>query len=66
MTLQERIDAAQAAYDALLRGEAPRVVVDQNGERIEYVMASADRLLAYIEKLLAEQAAGGARRSRGR
>ena len=51
MTLQERLNDAEGAYHALMSGRAVRVVVDQNGERIEYVAANAGRLFAYIESL---------------
>lgn len=55
LTLQEKIDAARAAYAELIGGKAARVYVDQNGERIEYSTGSAPRLFVYIEQLLSEQ-----------
>jgi len=51
MTLQERLDDAKAAYHELLTGRSARVVVDQNGERVEYTPANAARLAAYIASL---------------
>jgi hypothetical protein len=51
MTLQERYDAAVEAYHRLTVGESPRVVVDQNGERIEYAAANSSRLAQYIADL---------------
>lgn len=50
-TLQQRYDLAVEAYDKLVRGESVRVVVDQNGERVEYSPANAVRLAAYIADL---------------
>lgn len=49
--LQARLDAAEAAYDKLMSGKAVRVLVDQNGERIEFTPANAGRLAAYILEL---------------
>jgi len=64
LTLQQQLDAANAAYNQLLTGASPRVVVDQNGERIEYNAANADRLRDYIERLTAMIANGGVVSSR--
>jgi hypothetical protein len=50
-TLQERYDAAVEAYHRLTIGESPRVVVDQNGERIEYTATNSSRLSQYIADL---------------
>ena len=50
-TLQLRLTQAEEQYHKLLTGQAARVFVDQNGERIEYVAAGASRLAAYIEDL---------------
>ena len=49
--MQARLDAAEAAYDKLMSGKAVRVLVDQNGERIEFTPANAGRLAAYIVDL---------------
>lgn len=51
MTTAEKLAAAEAAYHKLMVGEAVRVFVDQNGERVEYSVASAARLAAYIADL---------------
>ena len=48
---QQRLAAAELAYDRLMTGKAPRVLVDQNGERIEFTPANAGRLKAYIVDL---------------
>lgn len=49
-TAEKLVEAEQALHD-LLTGTSARVVVDQNGERIEYTAASAPRLRAYIDEL---------------
>lgn len=54
MTLQERLDDAKAALHDLMIGRGVRVVVDQNGERVEYSVANRANLLAYIAMLEAE------------
>ena len=54
MTLQQKLDEAEAAYHALLTGTQPKVVVDQNGERVEYTSANATRLYLYIQQLKAQ------------
>jgi hypothetical protein len=49
--LQARLDEALAAYHELMTGTSARVVVDQNGQRVEYAVANAARLNAYILSL---------------
>lgn len=51
MTIQERLVEARHAYHQLLTGSMPRVVVDQNGERVEFVAANMSKLAAYIIEL---------------
>lgn len=46
-----RKTAAEAAYHSLLLGTQARVVVDQNGERVEYTAANRSALKAYIQEL---------------
>lgn len=48
---QQRLAAAEIAYDRLMNGKAPRVLVDANGERVEFTPANAGRLAAYILEL---------------
>lgn len=48
---QQMLDEARQAYHDLLTGRAVRVVVDQNGERIEYTAANRSALSAYISDL---------------
>lgn len=45
------LEQAQRAYHDLMTGRSARVVVDQNGERVEYTSINADRLKAYIDEL---------------
>lgn len=48
---ETRLANAEIAYDKLMTGKSTRVFVDQNGERIEYAVANASRLSAYIAEL---------------
>lgn len=56
MTATERLSEAEGAYHSLMTGQLPSVVVDQNGERVEYNRANASRLAMYIAQLKAETA----------
>jgi|CryGeyDrversion2_3_1046612.scaffolds.fasta_scaffold00260_3 hypothetical protein len=51
LTIAEKLVEAETALHELLTGTSARVVVDQNGERVEYTAANAPRLRAYIEEL---------------
>lgn len=51
MATQQQLDQARAAYHNLMTGKLPRVVVDQNGERVEFNAANSSKLLAYIQQL---------------
>ena len=42
---------ARSAYHSLMTGTAARVVVDQNGERVEFAVANRGALAAYILEL---------------
>lgn len=64
-TLAEQLVEAEAAYHALMIGQSALVVVDSNGERVEYNRANAAKLEAYIEKLKILIANGGAPTKRG-
>lgn len=48
---EERLVDAENALHRLMTGQAARVVVDQNTERVEFAVANADRLRAYIWEL---------------
>jgi len=51
-TLYEtRLADAETAYHDLRLGKQARVFVDQNGERVEFAVANAGRLQAYITEL---------------
>lgn len=53
-TLQARLVEAQAAYHTIMLGGGVVVVVDQNGERVEYSRASGPALAKYIATLQAQ------------
>lgn len=50
-TLRERLAEAEKAYHELRIHGGVRVLVDQNGERVEYTPTTASRLRAYIAEL---------------
>jgi hypothetical protein len=52
-TTAELLVQAETAYHQLMIGTSPRVVVDQNGERIEYTSANRAGLYSYIQELRA-------------
>lgn len=54
VTLSEKLQDAEREYHALITGSKPRVVVDQNGERVEFTAANAGRLMQYIQSLKAQ------------
>ncbi len=62
-TAAVRLEEAKAAYHALLTGTLARVVVDQNGERVEYNNANRAALADYIAKL--EDEVNGTTRTKG-
>ncbi len=49
---------ARKAYHALVTGTSPRVVVDQNGERVEFTAANRQSLYNYISQLEAQLGVG--------
>lgn len=50
-SLTELLEEARKCLHLLLTGQQATVLVDQNGERIEYRAANAGRLAAYISDL---------------
>lgn len=44
----QRLAEAEGAYHSIMTGGGVKVVVDQNGERVEYQQANVQRLSAYI------------------
>ena len=51
LTAAQKLVQAEDAYHRLMIGGQPLVVVDQNGERVEYTRANAAQLRAYILEL---------------
>jgi hypothetical protein len=49
--LLKRTERAEAAYDDLLVGDSVRVLVDQNGERMEFTSANRAALATHIQSL---------------
>lgn len=64
-TLAEKLVEAENAYHALMIGQSALVVVDSNGERVEYNRSNAAKLAAYIEDLKRQIAAGSTPRRLG-
>lgn len=50
-TNAELLVEAEAAYHSLMIGGAVRVVVDRNGERVEFTSANSKLLYGYIQEL---------------
>lgn len=57
LTIQQKIEEARAAYHQLNTGRMARVVVDQNGERVEFTPANRAGLYTYIQQLESQQSA---------
>lgn len=51
LTNAQKLEEAETAYHDLVTGAKARVVVDQNGERVEFTPANRAALAQYIEKL---------------
>lgn len=51
MATTDQLTDARNSYHALLTGKSPRVVVDQNGERVEFTAANSQKLYLYIQQL---------------
>lgn len=49
--IKQRLDEAKDAYHDLMTGRAVRVLVDQNGERVEYQASNRNQLALYIQQL---------------
>lgn len=58
MTPQEALQDAKLQYHLLITGQQAYVVVDQNGERVTYTVATKDGLLSYIRALENQIATG--------
>jgi hypothetical protein len=53
---QPLLDDARAKYHALMTGTSARVLVDQNGEKVEFTAAKKQDLYNYIGQLEAQLA----------
>lgn len=53
LILASRLTEAETALHQLATGKMVRVVVDQNGERVEFTATNMDRLRSYIAELQA-------------
>ncbi len=51
LTLEQRLEQAREAYHALVTGKQARVIVDRNGERVEFTAANRQDLKDYISEL---------------
>lgn len=51
--LQSLQTEATSAYQRLITGRAPRVVVDQNGERVEFTAIKSSDLASYLNEIAA-------------
>lgn len=54
LTTEQKLEEAEKAYHDLLTGRALRVVVDRNGERVEFTAANRQMLKIYIDELRKE------------
>lgn len=64
IVLAALLKEAEAAYHSLMTGTSARVVVDQNGDKVEFTPANSTKLAGYITQLqlaLGISPAGGAR-----
>lgn len=52
--LKNKISDAEAQYHKLMLGQTARVIVDQNGERVEFNSANRSHLYTYIQQLKAQ------------
>ena len=51
LTLRARILEAENAYHSIMTGAMATVIVDQNGERVEFNKVSSAKLYLYIQDL---------------
>lgn len=54
LSTRQALEEARKAYHDLNTGKMARVVVDQNGERVEFTVANRTSLYNYIMKLESE------------
>lgn len=58
LTIRQQLADARKAYHDLQTGKSARVVVDQNGERVEFTPANRTGLYNYIVQLEQKVGAG--------
>lgn len=51
LTTQQMLNDAREQYHLLQTGQKARVIVDQNGERVEFTATDANKLAQYIKAL---------------
>lgn len=51
LTTEQKLQEAEQAYHALVTGTLARVIVDRNGERVEFTAANRQGLATYITEL---------------
>lgn len=59
LTTEEKLAEAVKALHDLMTGRSARVVVDQNGERVEFTSINIGALRAYIDELKGSTVARG-------
>lgn len=57
MFTQQHLNEARAAYYKIISGQSVSVVIDQNGERIEFQRGNVVALEAYIRRIESELSA---------
>lgn len=65
MSQSVRLAQAQEALHNLATGRMARVIVDQNGERVEFTMTTMSQLQAYVASLAAGETGATARKPLG-
>lgn len=63
--IQIALKQAKDAKHQLMTGKAPRVIVDNNGERVEFNTANVSQLNTYIAELESSLARAGSSAVRG-
>lgn len=58
LSLKDKLADAEKEYHNLITGNKARVLVDQNGERVEFTSANRQELLKYIQQLRADITGG--------
>lgn len=64
LTTEDMLAEAKAAYHRIVTGTAAAVIVDRNGERVEYAKTNLEALRAYIAELEVELGIEPSRKSK--